>query len=319
MVLTSTGSPAGLISTFLADRRRSPRRPKERTPHPRFRSQKELPAEPAPAGLRPRKSLGQHFLTDRHILRRIVNAAKLAADDTVVEVGAGLGVLTGQLLRRAGKVIAVEVDEGLCAHLRQRFEGSSNLSLVCDDILSLNPGDLLRSAGAKPPYVVAGNLPYNIAAAVLRLFLEAPDRPQRMIVMLQKEVGESIVAQPGRMGLLGLSVQLYAVPRLLFTVPSSSFRPPPKVESAVLRIDVRETPAVPVDDVESFFRLLRAGFSAPRKQLRNALSHALGVDPPLTGDALRRAGIDPSLRAQALGLEQWAALYHAFELEGKRP
>jgi 16S rRNA (adenine1518-N6/adenine1519-N6)-dimethyltransferase len=228
-------------------------------------------------------------------------------------VGAGLGVLTAQFLRRAGKVIAVEVDAGLCAHLRRRFEGASNLSLVCDDILSLVPEGLLKSAGATPPYVVVGNLPYNIAAAVLRLFLEAAERPQRLIVMLQREVAESIVAQPGRLGLLALSVQLYAVPRLLFSVPASSFRPAPKVESAVLRIDVRDAPAVPVDDVERFFRLLRAGFSAPRKQLRNALSHALALDAASVGDALRRAGVDPSLRAQALSLEQWAAVYEALD------
>lgn len=267
------------------------------------------------SGLSARKSLGQHFLTDRRILRRIVSAAKLTASDTVVEVGAGLGVLTAQLVRQAGRVIAVEIDEGLCDHLRRRFEGTSNLSVVCRDVLTLQPGDLLRSTGATPPYVVAGNLPYNIAAAVLRLFLEASDRPQRMIVMLQKEMAERIVARPGRMSLLALSVHFYAVPRLLFTVSPSSFRPLPKVHSAVLRIDAREAPAVAVDDVEGFFRFLRAGFSAPRKQLRNALSHALGIDAALAGEALRRAGVDPSLRAQALSLEQWAKLYKAFASE----
>jgi 16S rRNA (adenine1518-N6/adenine1519-N6)-dimethyltransferase len=267
----------------------------------------------AQTGLRPRKSLGQHFLTDRRILRRIVNAAKLAPDDTVVEVGAGLGVLTAQLVRRAGRVVAVEVDEGLCRHLRQRFQGVPNLSLVCADVLSLDPGEILQSTGAARPYVVIGNLPYNIAAAVLRLFLEAADRPQRLIVMLQKEVAESIVAPPGRMSLLAAAVQLYAVPRLLFTVPPSSFRPPPKVESAVLRIDVRDTPPLPRDDIDGFFRLLRAGFSAPRKQLRNALSHALGIDAASAADALRRAGIDPSLRAQALALERWVALYQTMK------
>jgi 16S rRNA (adenine1518-N6/adenine1519-N6)-dimethyltransferase len=271
------------------------------------------------AGLSARKSLGQHFLTDRRVLRRIIAAAKLTPSDTVVEVGAGLGVLTAQLVRWAGKVIAVEVDEGLCDHLHRRFEGASNLSVVCRDILSLQPGELLRSAGATPPYLVVGNLPYNIATAVLRLFLEASEGPQRLIVMLQREVAESIVARPGRMSLLALSVQFYGVPRLLFTVPTSSFRPPPKVESAMLRIDVRDAPAAPVDDVEGFFRFLRAGFSAPRKQLRNALSHALGLNATLVGDALRRAGVEPSLRAQALDLEQWAALYRAFapESEGR--
>ncbi|MCJ7491051.1 MAG: 16S rRNA (adenine(1518)-N(6)/adenine(1519)-N(6))-dimethyltransferase RsmA [Dehalococcoidia bacterium] len=299
----------------MADSRTTP--PRKTASRRRFRSQRALPRDLVQAGLSPRKSLGQHFLTDRRILRRIVSATKLTPTDTVVEVGAGLGVLTAQLVRRAGRVIAVEVDEALCDHLRRRFESASNLDVVCRDVLSLQPGDLLRSAGATPPYVVAGNLPYNIAAAVLRLFLEASERPQRLIVMLQKEVAESIVAKPGRMSLLALSVQLYGVPRLLFTVPPSSFRPPPRVESAVLRIDVREAPAVAVDDVEGFFRFLRAGFSAPRKQLRNALSHALGIDAASAGDALRRAGIDPSLRAQALGMEQWATLYRAFALESE--
>jgi 16S rRNA (adenine1518-N6/adenine1519-N6)-dimethyltransferase len=284
----------------------------------RFRSQKALPRDLLQAGLSARKSLGQHFLTDRRILRRIVAATKLTPEDTVIEVGAGLGVMTAQLVRQARKVIAVEVDEGLCEHLRRRFEGASNLSLVCRDVLSTQPSDLLQSADAAPPYVVAGNLPYNIAAAVLRLFLEASEKPQRMIVMLQREVAESIVAGPGRMSLLALSVQLYGVPRLLFTVQPSSFRPSPKVESAVLRIDVREAPAVQVDDVECFFRFLRAGFSAPRKQLRNALSHALGVDALSVGETLHQAGIDPSLRAQALALEQWAALYRAFALGSER-
>lgn len=267
------------------------------------------------AGLTARKSLGQHFLTDRRILRRIANAARLSPDETVVEVGAGLGGLTAQLAKQAGRVIAVEVDEGLFEHLRRRFEGVPNLSLVCADVLSLSPEELLRSAGSQPPYVVAANLPYNIASAVLRHFLEASQPPQRMVVMLQKEVAEGIVARPGRMSLPALGVQLYAVPRLLFTVPPSAFRPPPKVESAVLRLDVRHEPAVAVDDIDAFFRIVRAGFSTPRKQLRNALSHALGLDAVVVEGTMRRAGIDPTLRAQALGLEQWAALYRALRQE----
>lgn len=267
------------------------------------------------AGLTARKSLGQHFLTDRRILRRIANAARLSPDETVVEVGAGLGGLTAQLAKQAGRVIAVEVDEGLFEHLRRRFDGVPNLSLVCADVLSLSPEELLRSAGSHPPYVVAANLPYNIASAVLRHFLEASQPPQRMVVMLQKEVAEGIVAHPGRMSLPALSVQLYAVPRLLFTVPPSAFRPPPRVESAVLRLDVRNEPAVAVDDIDAFFRVLRAGFSTPRKQLRNSLSHALGLDAAVVEGTMRHAGVDPTLRAQALGLEQWAALYRALRQE----
>jgi 16S rRNA (adenine1518-N6/adenine1519-N6)-dimethyltransferase len=241
-----------------------------------------------------------------------VAAAALSPEDTVVEVGAGLGVLTEQLARRAGRVVAVEVDEGLHGYLRRRFESHPNLALVNADIRSLTPSRLLAAAGAQAPYLVVANLPFYIAAPVLRHFLEASEPPSRLVVMVQKEVAESIVAGPGRQSLLGLSVQLYASPRLLFTVPPSAFYPPPKVHSAVLRIDVRETPAVTVDDRQRFFRFLRAGFSAPRKQLRNALSHALTLDPAAVASLLTGAGVDPRLRAQALGLEEWAALYRAF-------
>ena len=245
-------------------------------------------------------------------------AAALSPEDTVVEVGAGLGILTEQLARRAGKVIAVEVDEGLCDYLRRRFPSYPNLSLVNADIRSVTPSHLLAVADAHAPYLVVANLPFYIAAPVLRHFLEASEPPSRLVVMVQKEVAESIAAAPGRLSLLGLSVQFYASPRLLFTVPPSAFYPPPKVHSAVLRIDVRETPAVAVDDRERFFRFLRAGFSAPRKQLRNALSHALGLDAGAVAGIMAGVGVDPRLRAQALGLESWATLYGAFqEVSGK--
>jgi len=241
-----------------------------------------------------------------------VAAAALSPDDTVVEVGAGLGTLTEQLARRAGKVIAVEVDEGLCGYLRRRFESYPNLTLVNADIRSVTPSQLLAAADAHAPYLVVANLPFYIAAPVLRHFLEASEPPSRLVVMVQKEVAESIAAGPGRLSLLGLSVQFYASPRVLFTVPPAAFYPPPKVHSAVLRIDVRETPAVAVDDRQSFFRFLRAGFSAPRKQLRNALSHGLDIDPGNVALLMTSAGIDPRLRAQALRLEEWALLYRAF-------
>ncbi|MDI6856781.1 MAG: 16S rRNA (adenine(1518)-N(6)/adenine(1519)-N(6))-dimethyltransferase RsmA [Dehalococcoidia bacterium] len=268
------------------------------------------------AGHFARKGLGQHFLRDRRILQRIVRAAKLSPDDTVVEVGAGLGTLTALLAKRAARVVAVEVDEELCDHLRQRFAETPNLSLVCADVLSLTPSQLLREAGASPPYVVVANLPYYIAAPVLRFFLEATAPPSRLVVMVQKEVAESIVAGPGKTSLLGMSVQFYASPRLLFTVPPSAFYPPPKVQSAVLRLDVRARPAVEVEDTGGFFRFVRAGFSAPRKQLRNALSHALGASAPHVAATIAEAGVDPRVRAQALGLEDWARLYGAFSASG---
>jgi len=266
------------------------------------------PPELREAGLRPRKSLGQHFLSDRRILRRIVAAAEVGPSNAVIEVGAGVGSLTAELAEAGARVAAVEVDEGLCTYLRRRFAGQARVAVICKDVLSLSPGALLAEAGVTPPYLVVANLPYYIAAPVLRHFLEAAAPPQRLVIMVQKEVAESIVAGPGRMSLLGVSVQLYGEPRLLFTVSPSAFYPPPKVTSAVVRLDVAPQPRARVDDVERFFRVVRAGFSAPRKQLRNALALGLRLDTVAAASLLAIAGIDPRLRAQALSLEQWAAL-----------
>jgi 16S rRNA (adenine1518-N6/adenine1519-N6)-dimethyltransferase len=271
----------------------------------------------ATATIRPRKSLGQHFLTDRRVLQRILAAAALSPADTVIEVGAGKGVLTRALAAAAGRVIAVELDEGLCAHLRRRLAAHPNIEPVCGDILSLPPDELLARAQASPPYVVVANLPYYIASAVLRHFLESAQPPARMIVMVQAEVGQSIAAPPGRMSLLSVSVQFYAQARVLFYVPPRAFRPPPKVRSAVIRLDVRPEPAVAVDDRQAFFRLMQAGFAAPRKQLRNALALGLGIDPPSARSLLDTANIDASRRAQTLSLDEWGQLYRAWRANGR--
>jgi 16S rRNA (adenine1518-N6/adenine1519-N6)-dimethyltransferase len=272
-------------------------------------------ARAATATIRPRKSLGQHFLTDRRVLQRILAAAALSPADTVIEVGAGKGVLTRALAAAAGRVIAVEIDEGLCAHLRRRLAAYPNMEPVCGDILSLPPEELLARAQASPPYMVVANLPYYIASAVLRHFLESAQPPARMIVMVQAEVGQSIAARPGRMSLLSVSVQFYAQARVLFYVPPRAFRPPPKVRSAVIRLDVRPEPAVAVDDRQAFFRLVQAGFAAPRKQLRNALALGLSFEPSAAQRLLEAANIDPTRRAQTLSLDEWGRLYRASRRE----
>ena len=261
---------------------------------------------------RPRKRLGQHFLTDHHILQRILAAAHLSPGDTVVEVGAGRGILTQSLAQAAGRVIAVEIDEALCEQIRLRLAPYPNVAIVCGDILALPPEELLDRAGAAPPYVVVANLPYYIASAVLRRFLEAQVPPQRLIVMVQAEVAESMAAEPGRMRLLSVATQFYAQPRLLFYVPPRAFRPAPKVRSAVVRLDVRSQPAVAVDDRDAFFRLVRAGFSAPRKQLRNVLVLGLGLEPSAAETLLAAAAIDAQRRAQTLSIEEWARLHEAW-------
>ena len=183
--------------------------------------------------------------------------------------------------------------------------------------LEVQPAAALAQARARVPYVVAGNLPYFIAQPLLRHYLEADPAPSRLIVMLQAEVAESIVAGPGRMTLLGVSVQLYGEPRLLFRVPPGAFHPPPKVSSALVRIDVAPALRANVRDREAFFRVVRAGFSAKRKQLRNALAHGLRIDAPIARELLAAARIEPTLRAQNLPLEAWAALTDAWIARGR--
>jgi 16S rRNA (adenine1518-N6/adenine1519-N6)-dimethyltransferase len=247
-----------------------------------------------------------------------VAAADISPDETIVEIGAGLGVLTHELATRARAVVAVEVDEKLCLHLRENLQTYPNVTVVCADVLSLSPAHLLEEAGlpagqagSRGPYAVVANLPYYIAAPVLRHFLEGDLPPTRLVVMLQREVAESIAAGPGRMSLLGVAVQFYGRPHLLFGVPPQAFHPPPKVRSAVLRVDVGEGPRVEAPSASAFFEVVRAGFSAPRKQLRNSLAQGLAVGPAEAEALLSAAGIDPRRRPQELSVEEWASLCRA--------
>ena len=284
------------------------------------------------AGISPTKSLGQHFLTDANILNRIAAAASLTPDDTVIEVGPGLGALTQRLLEAAGHVIAVELDAKLADRLvkassapddavvsaaaspllaRRGVGGEvSPLTVIHADALLVSPTDLLAAASLAPetPYVVVGNLPYSAGTAIVRRFLEAGHQPQRLIVMLQREVAESMTAPPGEMGLLAVSVQVYAEVRRIFNVPARAFYPPPKVTSTVLRLDVRSEPLVPLEEIDSFFRVVRAGFSAPRKQLRNTLANGLAIPSDAATAAIDAAGLDGAVRPALLSVADWLRL-----------
>jgi 16S rRNA (adenine1518-N6/adenine1519-N6)-dimethyltransferase len=222
-------------------------------------------------------------------------------------VGPGLGALTALLAERARDVVAVEVDNDLLPRLRERFAATPHVRLIGHDVLDATPGALLAEAGAAPPYAVVANLPYNIAAPVLRAFLEGDVRPRRLVVMVQREVGEAIVAPPGRMSLLSVATQVYGETSMVMRVAPGAFNPPPKVESAVVRIDVSPQPRVDVP-LPAFFRIVRAGFGNPRKQLRNSLSFGLHVKQEVVDAAMRRAGIDATLRPQVLALDDWAAI-----------
>jgi len=265
--------------------------------------------------LRPTRGMGQNFLVDPGALATIVEAAALQPDDLVVEVGPGLGVLTWELTRRAGFTIAVELDKRLAARLRDEFAGAP-LHIVQADILRISPGDLLAIAGRQPTYKLVANLPYAITAPVLRHFLEAREPPDLSVVLVQWEVAERITAAPGDLSVLAHAVQLYTVPEIVARVPASSFYPQPAVDSAVLRLRRRATLAVDVADVEALFRVIKAGFLHPRKQLGSALAGglaAMGIKASReqARAALEAAGIASARRAETVTLAEWAALTRA--------
>jgi 16S rRNA (adenine1518-N6/adenine1519-N6)-dimethyltransferase len=259
-----------------------------------------------------KRRFGQHFLSDVNILNRIAAAAELSLGQTVVEVGPGRGALTDTLARRGATVVAVEVDADLIGPLRERFAGEPRVRIVQGDVLEISPSCLLAAGDVGPPYIVVANLPYNIAAAVLRHFLEGDVAPRRMVVMVQREVAEAIVASTGRMSMLSVATHVYGEARLVMRVAPGSFTPPPAVQSAVVRIDVAPTPRVDAP-IEPFFRIARAGFGNPRKKLRNSLSFGLHVKQEVVDGVGQRAGIDMGRRAQTLSLDEWAALTRAWE------
>ena len=265
----------------------------------------------APFRFRAKKRFGQHFLSDANILNRIVDAAEIAPDEAVMEIGPGLGALTTVLAQRAHRVVAVEVDRELIESLRQRFAGAPHVSIVERDVLDAVPSELLTAGSAAAPYVVVANLPYNIAAPTLRLFLEGDVRPRRLVVMVQLEVAEAICARPPKMGLLSVATQVYGETSMVMKVAPGAFNPPPKVQSAVVRIDVAERPRVNVP-LDAFFHIARAGFGNPRKMLRNSLSFGLRVKQEIVDQVMAAAGVDASLRPHVLTLDDWAAVTRAW-------
>ena len=263
---------------------------------------------------RPRKSLGQHFLQDSRVVQRIVDAAELSPHDVVVEIGPGRGVLTRRLVQVAGRVIAVELDQDLCRELPSRLDHPSNLRCVMGDAREIELHSLVADGSGDEisNYKVVGNLPYYAANPIIRRTLESSRPPTLALFMVQREVAESMTAAPGNMGMLSVATQFYAEARMVCSVPPSAFRPAPKIRSAVVRLDVRRDPAVNVASREGFFEVVRAGFSAPRKQLHNSLSHGLGIETSLASAVLERAGIDGRRRPATLSLEEWAVVYRAW-------
>ncbi len=268
--------------------------------------------------MRPRKSLGQHWLQDRRILQRIADAGDFTPEDTVIEVGAGAGALTRFLATRASRLIALEIDPRLAEKLRHDFADQTTVSVLETDVLESPVYDLLREGGGGLPYVVLGNLPYYIGTAIVRKFLHAPVRPRWLIVTLQAEVAESMAAGPGKMTYLSVETQMYATARILFRIPPRAFKPPPKVHSAVVRLDVLDTPDVEVDDRDALLALVHAGFAAPRKRVRNSLAIGLRMEAPEAEQLLEAAGAYPHKRPAELDLQEWKRLYFEYRRLGQK-
>ena len=264
-------------------------------------------------GLSPRKGLGQHFLTDPRLLDAIVTAAELPPNAVAIEVGPGPGTLTASLAPRVQRLIAVELDERLATLLASIYEAWEHVHIIQGDALKLRPRDLLAQTGGETPYFVLGNIPYYITSPLLRHFLEADFRPERMVFTLQLDVARRIVAIPPHMNLLAISVQVYAKPTIVRKLPPGAFTPPPKVHSAVLRLDIRPQPLIPAPLRDSFFRTVRAGFAQKRKTLRNSLAAGLHLSPTMIADALARAGLSPKQRPQELTIAQWLQLVTILE------
>jgi 16S rRNA (adenine1518-N6/adenine1519-N6)-dimethyltransferase len=252
-----------------------------------------------------RRALGQHFLRDGGIARAVVDAVAPRATDLVVEIGPGQGALTGDLARRAGRTIALEIDSALVRALRARLP---SVEVIEADARSWPYGSLVRPPGGR--VLVVGNLPYSTGTAILMTLIETRSAIDEIVVMLQREVAERVAAAPGSKsyGSLSVLVQLVADPVVLLRVPPGAFRPPPKVESALLRVTILSAPRVAVQDEERFRVVVRAAFAQRRKTIANSLAAALALSSARVHAALLAVRIDPIRRAETLTLEEFARL-----------
>jgi 16S rRNA (adenine1518-N6/adenine1519-N6)-dimethyltransferase len=254
-----------------------------------------------------RKSLGQHFLNDKRVLGRIVDALELTGNEVVIEIGPGRGSLTALLVERAAKVIAIEYDRALAAVLRERYADNPRLTVIERDVLEVKFGEV-----AAGPYVLVGNIPYYITTPIIFQGLTRP-RPDRAVYLVQREVAERIVAAPGgrEYGALSVNVQAVARAELLFRVPAGAFRPPPKVESAVVRITPNEQPMVAPGEEDAFRAFVIAAFGFRRKQMRRVVRSIWDLDAGTAETLLARASIEPGVRPETLAPGDFGKLLRA--------
>lgn len=253
--------------------------------------------------LRPDKAMGQNFLVDEGHLTRIVEAAGVSQGDEVLEVGAGLGSLTRHLAA-AKRVVAVELDGKLLPLLRESISSFANVEVVHGDILQLRLEDFFQSSG----FLVVANIPYYLTTNLIRHLLEHDPRPARLALTIQREVAERACAMPPDMSLLSLSVQMYGVPRIAHHIPAGAFYPAPKVDSAVLIVDLMPAPRLPSEQIDPMFKIARTAFAQKRKTLANSLASLPGWTKEGAVVQLEAAGIDPRRRPQTLSLQEWGRL-----------
>lgn len=285
-------------------------------------------------GIKPARSKGQNFLINESAYDRIITAAELSLDDTVVEIGPGLGFLTAKLAVSAGRVIAVELDDKLagCLTAGLAAKGVSNVEVVNEDVMGLdfrflmneNRAKALNSPGLKPgrinkakdrtkSYKVVANIPYNITSALIRKFLTAENKPSLMVLMVQKEVGERIVANPPRMSLLAVSVQYYGSPSIIEHVSAKDFWPQPEVDSCILKIELGAGKRF-LSDInyeKKFFQLVKFGFSSKRKMLKNNLAAGFRISHEDAENHIIKSGLDKKIRAQELSVPDWKKLFES--------
>ncbi len=254
----------------------------------------------------PNKSLGQHWLKDRLILEAIADSAEITPNDTVLEIGPGLGTLTSVLLSRAKEVVAVEFDSELARKLPGQFPGK-NLTVHNKDILSFDLSQL--PAG----YKVVANVPYYITSKIVQLLMTSSNKPSLAVLLVQKEVAERLAATPGDMSILAISAQVFAEVSLGELVPAEYFTPPPKVDSQVVIMRSRPQPLVAPDQEKAFFRIVKAGFSAKRKKLRSSLAGGLGIEKTEVEKLLAAANISPNARAEDLSIDEWLKVMQAHD------
>lgn len=266
--------------------------------------------------LHPRKGLGQNFLVDETWLRKIVSAGGVTKNDLVLEVGPGLGNLTRHLASASGFVVAVEIDQNLIRPLMEVLSPYDNVKIIQGDILELSISSTLFSISSNTTlsgYTVIANIPYHITSSLIRYLLEADKKPNKMVLTVQHEVAMRITAQPPDLSLLALSVQIYGEPRLISRIPAGAFFPTPKVDSAILQVELFPRPLIPTPHLDTFFQFAKAGFGQKRKTLRNSLAAGLGLPKSEVEQLLEDQGINPVRRAQTLDIEEWKDLTLSFK------